>query len=255
MENPKNENSGIECFKRFCNNPRNGDLEIFQGSHKFLTLVLAQKISSPFAKKSILIGIFNEFIEEPVKNYVFNRISRKLLLELAIRILQEFIERGAERASSLKLVVAKATDGENTILIAPSNPDGEPAKEPYSAPEVLDTTFRLSDKSGLSPDVSFSIGKKRPPAFQRPDKTGYFTPRKGARKSLSDTFKVLLYLPQIRALWSNMLTLLAFCPIQKAGKKSATTVPAQASVPADQSNSDEASANITSKLSYFYLSI
>ena len=132
-------------------------------------------------------------MDESVKNYVFHRISRKLLLELAIRILQEFIERGPERASSLKLVIAKTTDGDNTILIAPNQPDGEICKDPYSAPEILDATFRLSDKSGLSPDVSFSIGKKRPPAFQRPDKTGYFTPKKGARKSLSHAFKVFLF--------------------------------------------------------------
>ena len=190
MENPNNENSGIELLKKFCNNPKGGNLEIFQGSHKFLTLVLGQKISSLFTKKSILIGIFNEFMDEPVKDYIFHRISRKLLLELAIRILQEFIERGAERASSLKLVIAKATDGENTILIAQNQPNGDVCKDPYSAPEVLDATFRLSDKSGLLPDVSFSIGKKRPPAFQRPDKTGYFTPKKGVRKSLNDAFQV-----------------------------------------------------------------
>ena len=115
-----------------------------------LTLVLGQKISSSFAEKSILIGIFNEFIDEPVKDYVFHRISRKLLLEITIRILQEFIERGVERARSLKLVIVKVRLGEHTILTAPNDSNGEIHKDPYSAPEVIDTTFRLSDKSDWS---------------------------------------------------------------------------------------------------------
>ena len=193
MENPKGKNSGIEFFKKFCDNPKEIDLETVQGAHKYLNLVLGQKVSSSCAKKSILIGIFNQFIDKPVKDYVFHRISRKLLLELAIRILQEFIQRGVERAKTLKLVIAKATSNEDqTILIAPNDSSDVASKSPFSAPEVLDATFRLSDRSGLSPDVSFSIGKKRPPAFQRPDKTGYFTPFSAARKSLAETFKVTI---------------------------------------------------------------
>ena len=190
MENPQEKNSGIEFFKKFCDNPKEVDLEIVQGTHKYLNLVLSQKISSSCAKKSILIDIFNEFIDEPVRDYVFHRISRKLLLELAIRILQEFITRGVERAKSLKLIVSKATSSRQTILIAPNDSSSVASKSPFSAPEVLDATFRLADKTGLSPEVSFSIGKKRPPAFQRPDETGYFTPSKGARKSLTEAFKV-----------------------------------------------------------------
>ena len=190
MEKPQEKNSGIEFFKKFCNNPKDFDLETVQGAHKYLNLVLSQKISSTCAKKSVLIDIFNEFIDEPVRDYVFHRISRKLLLELAIRILQEFITRGVDRAQSLKLVLAKATTGKQPILIAPNDSSSAASKSPFSAPEVLDATFHLSDRSGLSPDVSFSIGKKRPPAFHRPDKTGYFTPSKGARKSLTEAFKV-----------------------------------------------------------------
>ena len=187
--NPSNTDSGVEFFKQFSQNPKEVDIETVQGSHKFLSLVLAQKVSSSIAKKSTLIRIFNHFIDEPVKDYVFHRISRKLLLELAIRILQEFITRGVQRARTLKLVVADATSSEEkTILIAP-NDASNGDNNPYQAPEVLDATFRLSDTAGLSPDVSFSIGKKRPPAFQRPDSTGYFTPsKKGARKALD--FKV-----------------------------------------------------------------
>ena len=190
-QNPSDKNSGVEFFIKFSKNPKEVDIETVQGSHKFLSLVLGQKISSSVAKKSTLIRIFNQFLDEPVRDYVFHRISRKLLLELALRILQEFVKRGVQHARSLKLVVAKSTSSdEKTILIAPSDGSSE-GNNPYQAPEVLDATFRLSDTSGLSPDVSFSIGKKRPPAFQRPDHAGYFTPsKKGARKSLSKDFKV-----------------------------------------------------------------
>ena len=127
-----------------------------------------------------MINIFNEYTVEPVKDYIFHRIAKKLLLELALRV---------ERASSIKFVLTKAITGENTIGIAPHGSEHD-QQSTFSVTEVLDASFRLSDRKGLSPDVTFSIGKGREPAYQLPDADGHFTPRRGARKFLTTAFQV-----------------------------------------------------------------
>ena len=188
MEKSNTVNSGITFFREFCKNPRNFSLEIVQGAHKYISLVLAKKV--PSVKKSILVGIFNEYIDQPVKDYVFLRIPKNHLLELALTIFQDIIEKGVERAASLCLELINSVDGDKTIAIAP-NTGGAAGSEAFSAREVMEASFSLTDPSGLSPDVSFSVGKGRGPPYRKPDDDGYFTPRKSARKSLEREFQVL----------------------------------------------------------------
>ena len=86
-------------------------METLQGTHKYISLALRNEIPSP--KKSILIDIFHEFTTEPIKDYVFQRINKKMLLELALRVIQEIAEKGAERAGTLQLVVDKPPTEQN----------------------------------------------------------------------------------------------------------------------------------------------
>ena len=187
MEKSNNDGIGKEFFEKFCENPRGSDIETVQGSHKYISSIIQQK--NPPVKKSTLIDIFNEFTVEPVKNYIYHQISKKLLLELALRIFQDIIQNGEERASSLKLVLTKAVTGEKTVGIAPHSIAADDGSI-ISVSEVLDASFKLSDRQGLSPDVTFSIGKHRNPAYQKPDDNGYFTPKRTARKSLVADFNV-----------------------------------------------------------------
>ena len=190
MEKSNTENNGKEFFEKFCENPRGSDIETFQGAHKYVSIVITHK--NPPIKKSTLIKIFNELTVEPIRDYIFDRIAKKLLLELALRILQDIIQNAVERAASIKLVLTKAVTGKNMVTIAPHS-SGSSAESTFSVTEVLDSSFRLSDRQGLSPDVTFSIGKNRRPAFQQPDDNGYFTPKRtapNARKSLDMDFEV-----------------------------------------------------------------
>ena len=104
-----------------------------------------------------------------------------MLLELALCILQDI------SAKSLQLVVAKTTEGGKTVIIDKDESDGDSADAPaqIQSSKIVNAVFRLSDKNGISPDISLSIGKDKDPAYKPPDKQGYFTP---VRRSLSREF-------------------------------------------------------------------
>ena len=162
-------------------------METLQGTHKYISLVVRNKIPSP--KKSILINLFHEFTVEPIKDYVFHRINKTMLLEPALRILQEIAEKGAARTKSLQLVVEKTSNGSKSVVIA-RIPDTSEKELSFQTTKIDDVTFKVSDRAGLSPDISFSIGKNRDPAYQESDVNGYFTPKRGVRKSLNRIFQV-----------------------------------------------------------------
>ena len=72
-------------FNEFCLNPTDPTVEIIQGSHRFISLSMQNGSSIP--KKSTLSELFREFMTVPAKQYVFNQIPRKMLLELALCVL------------------------------------------------------------------------------------------------------------------------------------------------------------------------
>ena len=115
-----------------------------------------------------------------------------MLLELALCILQDIIKKGATRAKSIQLVVAKTSDGDKTVVIegGDRSDDAIGSQNRISASQIDNALFRLSDKNGNSPVVSFAIGKGKKPAYQPPDKQGYFTPSRSAKKNLQKDFEV-----------------------------------------------------------------
>ena len=174
-------------FQEFCLNPKEPTIEIIQGSHRFISLSMENGSSIP--KKSTLSELFKEFMTVPAKQYVFDRIPRRMLLELAICILQDIASRGVLRAKSLRLEVVKttATAGGKTIVIGR---DEESSASTEANDNVLaeDATFKFADNTGATPDVAFSIGKNHQPPYQQPDKQGYFTPSRRSRRSLQENF-------------------------------------------------------------------
>ena len=179
----------------FCKQPRNSGIQVIQGSHKYISLAIRGEIPTP--KKSILIGIFREFSAEPIKDYIFNRIPKKMLLELALCVLQDIIAKGSTRAKSLQLVVAKTTEGNKTVVIDEEDEDGNSASSlaRQSPSKIAKAIFKLSDKNGISPDISLSIGEDSDPAYKPPDKQGYFTP---VRRSLRREFDVSIQIAMLQ---------------------------------------------------------
>ena len=83
----------VSCFDLFVKNPKGCKLEVIQGSHKFLSDVIKGSEQSP--KNSVFIGLFNHFTEKKIKDYVFQRMTKSILQELALCILQELISHGS----------------------------------------------------------------------------------------------------------------------------------------------------------------
>ena len=192
MNKSKPHQRELVLFREFCESPRDSGIVTIQGSHKYISLAIRGEIPTP--KKSILTELFKEFSTEPIKDYIFKRIPKRMLLELALCVLQDIISKGTERAKSLQLVVAKTSSGEKTVVINGADDDTSvagAAADPHA--QINDAIFHLSDKHGKSPNVSLAIGENRDPAYQPPDKQGYFTPARSARKSLRKDFEVSEY--------------------------------------------------------------
>ena len=83
-------------------NPTNPTVEIVKGAHCFITQVIQGKQEAP--SKAVLISLFNGFVDGQIKDYIYNKIKKPILLELALCILQEIGTHGIEHAKSLKQV-------------------------------------------------------------------------------------------------------------------------------------------------------
>ena len=126
-----------------------------------------------------------------MKDYVFTRMGKPILLELALTILQDLISNGKGRGETLQLKIEKTVRGGKIVV----HPEAETFKSDKQSGETPETDveaahFTISDTSGSSPDVKFKSGKGFKPPYLPPDKDVYFTPRKGPRKSLIAAFEV-----------------------------------------------------------------
>ena len=92
MNNSPDSLPNVSCFDLFVKNPKGCKLEVIQGSHKFLSDVINGSEQSPI--NSVFIGLFNQFTKVPIKDYVFQRMTKSILQELALCILQELISYG-----------------------------------------------------------------------------------------------------------------------------------------------------------------
>ena len=175
--------SNENFFSIFHDNPKDSPIEVIQGAHRFMISAVKNNTESP--KNSILIDIFNEFCHQPIKPYVFKKMGKKILLELALCILQEIALRGPARAKTLQLVVERAAVGGKTVRIA----DDEDVLESEVPPskDIDEAYFRLRDSTGSSPDVTFSSGQGHREPFGPADEDGNFTtPRKSTAPRSSE---------------------------------------------------------------------
>ena len=186
MDKSNKDSDESRLFNQFIDDPMDSNVETIQGAHRYISLSIRGDVSGP--KKSVLVDLFREFLIQPVKDYVFARMSKSILLELALHIFQDLIANGPERARELELALENAQNGGKRIVIADIPKDQSSSAD---SSVLVDTAFfRLSDKSGSSPDKKFAAGKGVKPSYVQPDNQGYFTPNKSARKSLINQFEV-----------------------------------------------------------------
>ena len=163
-------------------------MEVIQGSHKFMIDVIKGSEQSP--KNSVFIGLFNQFSKEEIKPYVFQRMTKVILQELALCILQELIPYGTGRAENLNLVVEQTKAGGKTVVIE-QPPEEFPVDEAFVR-DIDEAYFTLHDLTGLSPDKKVVSGQGHEAPYSPPDKHGCFTPKKATPKSLEGDFEVSL---------------------------------------------------------------
>ena len=189
MEKISEKQTDLDYFMKFHENPRTADNKVIQGAHRFIALAIKNQTNLP--KNAVLIDIFREFLEEEVRDYVFTRMTKPILLELALCILQDLARGGPDRAKSLFLVVEKTESGGKTVVL-PDKKKGRHDEDEHDAPEIDGASFLLADKTGSSPDFKFHSGKGREAPYKKPDADGYFTPKK-SKRSLQREIEVKIH--------------------------------------------------------------
>ena len=97
-------------FTEFISDPKGSNMETILGAHRFLAMIIDSEEDGPTRKT--LMKIFRPFVpENSIKDYIFRRISKSLLLELALCILQDVTVNGLARLSTLTLVIEKTRAG------------------------------------------------------------------------------------------------------------------------------------------------
>ena len=189
MDKNSQELSPSDCFLQFCKEPKGFNLDVIQGAHKFLVEVVRGNQESPNNKT--LIEIFSAFCNKPIKTYIYRKMGKKIMQELAICILQDLAANGPGRAATLQLEVVKATAGGKVVKIADQFSEGDDNFDQSFLDEIDQAIFKFSDQSGRSPDVKITSGQGLAAPYILPEADGAFvTPKKRKSSSTSDTAEV-----------------------------------------------------------------
>ena len=184
MNNSPDSLPNVSCFDLFIKNPKGCKIGIIQGAHKFMTHVINGTETSP--KNSIFIGLFNQFTKVPIRDYIFHKMTKKILQELALCILQELISYGPSRAQNLTLVLESTKANGKTVVI---EKDEFPVSPEFIS-DIDEAFFKLSDVTGFSPEKKVASGQGHEAPYARPDSKGFYTPIKAKRKSLEEDIQV-----------------------------------------------------------------
>ena len=63
-------------------------------------------------KHFIFIDLFTKFTKQKIKDYVYKRMKKSLLEELALAVFKELAVGGVERFKTLELVIEKTSEGD-----------------------------------------------------------------------------------------------------------------------------------------------
>ena len=186
MEKNSQELSPSVCFLRFCEKPKESNMDVIQGAHKFLVEVVRGDQESPNNKT--FIKMFSVFCDKPIKSYIYKKMGKKIMQELAICILQDLAANGPGRAATLQLEVVKATAGGKVVKIADQFADEDDKFDQSFLEEIDQAIFKFSDQSGRSPDVKIASGQGLAAPYIQPGADGGFiTPKKRKSHSSSES--------------------------------------------------------------------
>ena len=121
------------------------------------------------------------FAQEGIKEYVFRRMKKLILLELALCLVQDLISADPKRAASLEIRIERCSAGFKKAVIATNEseketPDDEfPLDPTFDWDSIDEAAFCLHDKTDDSPDSKFVSGQGKPAPYAPPSEDGSFT--------------------------------------------------------------------------------
>ena len=123
--------------------------------------------------------------------YVFKRLGKKILQELALCILQDLATNGPGRAKTLELEVVKASSGGKVVKIVDHFEDGSGPLDQSFLDEIDEAIFRFKDPARESPDIKISARQGFAAPYLPPNEEGTFvTPTKRKPRSLDEQMAV-----------------------------------------------------------------
>ena len=161
----------IEHFEKFTDNPKGCSVENIKGSLNYLLDVQKNTKSSP--TNSTFIHIFNFFHVKnspPIKDYVYKRLTKTILLELAIALLQEIASCDIERAKTLVIVLKRTSSGGKEVKLSDAPSEDEFPLSPSAESilcEIDEAEFSLDDSTKKSPSKIVRSGKRRALQFSQ----------------------------------------------------------------------------------------
>jgi len=189
MEKQPQGMSDSECFDLFSDNPLGVSQEIIKGSHKFIANTIKNGVPGPNCQT--LIKIFSVFSKEKIKDYVFTRMTKPILLELALCLIQQIVLNGPEKASSIELELVKTKSGGKIARIADPFCNSDEKYDANFLSRIDEAFFTIRDKKGLSPDVSIASGQGHKAPYSAFSGDGTFVrPRNSVVRSLEVPFEV-----------------------------------------------------------------
>ena len=172
MDSTLKNSSSVDCFNQFVESPRDVSSEVLDGAHRYVARTIQEGKGGPTIKD--LVKMFGHFTHGKVQAYVFKRMTKPILLELALRIIQEISLNGVGRAKSLQLEAVKSKSGGKIVRIAdPFSEDKEGAEEDVYQ-KIDEAYFRLLDSDGKSPEIKFAAGQGHKAPYSPFAKDGSF---------------------------------------------------------------------------------
>ena len=186
----------LDCFNQFKESPKDVSMKVVKGVHKHLALATKNPQTAPSCAE--MIKIFSHFTNGKVKDYVFKRMTKKVLLKLAVCVIQEIILNGIGRVRTLELELVKTKFGGKTVQIAdPFQAEREQFDHAFLG-KIDEAFFCLKDSEGNSPDVNLAAGHghKAPyPPFGKDG--GFLRPKPPVARSLEASIEVTNCLPPL----------------------------------------------------------
>ena len=194
-KNPQNVEDS-RCFSRLEAMGRDVSIDVFKGAHKYIARATNDPKIGP--KVADLVEFFNHFTHEKIQYYNFSRMTKPLLLELALCIIQDVLFNGIGRAKTLQLELVKTKFGGKTVKIAdPFQEDREGFDDAFLG-KIDEAFFCLKDKNGESPDIRLAAGQGHGTPYSPFAKDGAFVrPKPKAARSLAAPIEVLLFLNSV----------------------------------------------------------